>query len=615
MNSRYTWILIAVALVLFGFIMLVERREGGVQPGPGAPAPLFARFDPAAATGVEVVLRTNRIIRADRSHDQWTLTMPLKYPAYAARIEGLLNIIGRLNRESHISAQELLSQNQSLAAYGLDPPLASIIIEQSGERTEIKVGGRSPVGGRVYVQWVGSDGIYFTDAQLHERLPNNVDDWRDPGFLRLKDMTFNRMELVSKKVSYELQIDPSTQLWRLTKPMNARADNQKIQQMIRMLKDWNVVKFIPDNASMEMESVGLQPPEVALMLGQGTNDLLVAHFGKVATNGVPAVYARCLPQTNVVLVSRQTLDWLYVPFSEFREPRVISQPVDNVDLIEVMAAENFSLQRDRDGVWFLGGTHPAKVDPELMTRFLADLSNLRVTEYVKDVVTDFTAYGLDKPLRQYTLRRMLTNSVNNMTNPILAQLNFGSNVADRVYARLSDESSVYATSWAESWRLPSYAYQMYDRQLWSFATNQVSAVTIQYNGVQYKMARNNLGQWTMPPSPAALTAPLTNIVEEVLYRMGRLRAESWTASGNEQLPKFGIAPGRHSLTVDLNAAAGGQSFTMDFGAQAPSQDMYASVVRNGQRLVFEFRLSLFQLYVEILKSLTAPPPGNQQPHP
>ena len=71
------------------------------------------------------------------------------------------------------------------------------------------------------------------------------------------------------------------------------------------------------------------------------------------------------------------------------------------------------------------------------------LQQMEAVELAKEVVTDFSAYGLASPLRRYTLLTARTNAAGVPTNQILAQLDFGTREKDRIYARRHDETSVY----------------------------------------------------------------------------------------------------------------------------------------------------------------------------
>jgi hypothetical protein len=72
-------------------------------------------------------------------------------------------------------------------------------------------------------------------------------------------------------------------------------------------------------------------------------------------------------------------------------------------------------------------TEPIDVpaDEELVQEFLAtNLPQLEIVRFAKDVVTDFSPYGLAKPVQRYILKTTATNSAAT-TNQIVAQIEFG----------------------------------------------------------------------------------------------------------------------------------------------------------------------------------------------
>ena len=80
-------------------------------------------------------------------------------------------------------------------------------------------------------------------------------------------------------------------------------------------------------------------------------------------------------------------------------------------------------------------------DAGLVKDLLSALSGLQIVEFTKDVAIapDLPAYGLAPPARQYILRSAATNSPAGPTNPIIAEVDFGTNQADKVFARRADE--------------------------------------------------------------------------------------------------------------------------------------------------------------------------------
>ncbi len=604
MNPRSTWLLVLSAFALLAFILLFER-EPRPSETPARGSPVLAGFRADAVAAVEIHQLTNPVLRAEHTNGHWHLVHPVRTVAHAPRVERLLGVFSRLDHQSHISARDLASQETSLAAFGLDPPRATIIASQATNQFLLKIGGPTPVGHQVYLQLVGADGIYFCDAGFLDSLPRTADDWRDTTFLRLRGLGYNRVQIRTGAQNLEFKMDDATHLWRLCQPMNARADNRKIHRLIQEMEFWQITRFLPAASAVELETLRLQPSESSVTFSRDTNDLLTAHFGLSPTNNASLVYAHCPPDPGLVLVPRPPLDSLRKPLAYWRDPRLISPLVDPIDLIEIAGEDTFVLQRQSPGVWTVAGPTQLPADPETMQRFLGDLTALEVVEYVRDVVTDFAPYGLTKPARQYTLRPKPGQA--SPTNAFLAQINLGASYDDKYYVRLTGEDSVYGVPRTNLATLPTRAFQFRDRSVWSFDSSNVVALTIAVQGQTRKLSRAPGAAWVQSPGNIPLVSPSDLALEETLYRLGRLRAEAWTAIGADQLPRLGFPEAAHTLTIDLKESGRARSCSIQFGHQAPSQHLYAAIDREDQTVIFEFRLTLFNLYVDFLRGLFAQP--------
>ncbi len=604
MNARSTWLLVLSALALFAFILLFEREPRDPESRAQS-SPVLAGFRADAVTGVEIHQLTNPVLRAERTEGRWRLTHPVQTVAHAPRVERLLSVFSKLDRHSHITARDLASQKASLAAFGLDPPRATVIASQATNQFLLKIGGPTPVGQQVYIQLVGADGIYFCDAGFLDSLPRSADDWRDTTFLRLRGLGYNRLQIRTGAQNLEFKVDDATHLWRLGQPMNARADNRKIHRLIQEMEFWQITQFLPAPSAVELEALRLQPSESSITFSRGSNDLLTAHFGLSPTNNAGLVYAHCPPDPGLVLVLRAPLDSLRKPLAYWRDPRLISPLVASIDLIEIAGEESFALQRQSANAWTVAGPARLPADPETMQRFLGDLTALEVVEYVRDVVTDFAPYGLTKPARQYTLRPKPGPA--SPTNAFLAQINLGASYDDKYYVRLTGEDSVYGVPRTNLAGLPTRAFQFRDRSVWSFDSSNVVAVTIAIEGQTRKLSRAPGAAWVQAPGNTPLASPSDLALEETLYRLGQLRAEAWTAIGADQLPRHGFPEAAHTLTIDLQESGRARSCSIRFGRQAPSQHIFAAIDREDQTVIFEFRLTLFNLYVDFLRGLFAQP--------
>src|SRR5262245_13938989 len=139
MNSRNTWRLVGFALALFALIVILERR--GAKDSRGIPeAPLLLPdFDPNQVTGIEIT-RSNQVTHADRTTSGWQLDSP-RYPAVAGSVENLLHLLSTARQQTVISSKEITAQPEGLAAFGMVPPRAVIVLGIGPNRTQLHIGG------------------------------------------------------------------------------------------------------------------------------------------------------------------------------------------------------------------------------------------------------------------------------------------------------------------------------------------------------------------------------------------------------------------------------------------------------------------------------------------
>jgi hypothetical protein len=133
-----------------------------------------------------------------------------------------------------------------------------------------------------------------------------VDDWRDTALAELGQMLFDRVNISNTVASLEVQRDATNHLWRLIRPMSARADNQRINLALQKLNTTRVTKFITDDPKVDLDLFGLNSPELELRFAQDTNVLATYQFGRSPTNDSTLVFARRVG-FNTVVTTGQTV--------------------------------------------------------------------------------------------------------------------------------------------------------------------------------------------------------------------------------------------------------------------------------------------------------------------
>lgn len=604
MNSSQTKWLVGLAGALLAFILFTELRpRPGPPPAPAA-EPLVPRLRPATVTRVEFV-SSNVTLRAELEAGQWRLTAPLNYPANSLLLKTLLDVCARLRPQLVIP----VAQAGSPADFGLSPPQATLRFHQGDTPLELRIGSRAPVGTQLYVQVAGAGHIAVTDGALLEFLPRVADDWRDRNLLALASVKFDRVRVRTGARDLTLQRDATNRLWRITLPTPPkRADTPRIEELLAALRQWPVLQFISDDPRADLETYGLQAPESELAFGQGTNDTLVVQFGKSPTNQPALVFARSLATTNIMLVPRTLLDTLRADYWEFSEHRLLDAlPADAFDTIAVQGRETFTLRARTNAArsldWVADDALRTVMDPQLMLTHLSHLGRLEAVELAKEVVTDFAHYGLAPPTRSISLLRSATNATGVLTNLLVARLDFGDSTnspVDRVFARRHDESSVYVVPRADMNRLAWSLFQLQDRTVWSFTSNQVAAVTVAFDGKTRRLTRAPNGRWSEGAEPADEVKNVA--LEETMFRLGQLRAEQWTLlaedANDKQLAIRGITAASHRISVELaGPPARTNTVTIGFGSQTRNPWAAVADQRTGRPLVFEFPRGFYREYI------------------
>ena len=343
---------------------------------------------------------------------------------------------------------------------------------------------------------------------------------------------------------------------------------------------------------------------------QGSNSVLSVEFGASPTNAPELIAALRSNLPGIVLVPRSAFELVSVPYSELLDYRLVDIPFDQVSRIEISAGERLILERPPAGGWRF--TEPAGVpaDSGLVATLLEKLHDLRFLEVAKEVVTelDLPTYGLAPAGRSYTLHwRVGTNRVAGNSTSAWLRVDFGTNRADRLFARRSDEIPVYEVATQAVVALPSAPFQLRERRLCNFTTNQVVSFAVSRYGATRKGLRSPGGQWG--PAPGSQWIVNTFALEEALYRLGTLQARYWVARGTNILDQYGIPQLAHRLVIEIQRDGRPEILTLDFGATSPSGGPFAAMELDGQPTIFEFPIEVFYPYEETVRSMKFPEPS------
>jgi len=585
-----------LALALFAYIVVYERPEA--EPDAAATAEsLLPGINPAAVNRVEFQSSNTTLVAELRDH-KWKLIAPIKYSANETTIQSLLKSAAELKPQVTVGANTI----DKLADFGLEPARGTLTIFQGSTKLELRVGAITPIREQLYVRAANSDDIAVVDARFAELLPFNPAIWRSTRLLELADEEFDRIRIRNNN-SVIVMGRETNNTWRILQPPPPkRADNARIRHLLDFWRQWPVQGFVTDDPNAPVEDFGLDKPALELAFSRGTNELMSIQFGNTPDTLPKSVYARISQSSNIVVAASHFLNPLRDPYWTYCDHRLFDAiPETNYNLISVTGPDAFTVRRRTNGLWLSTSTNRTPVDPALMFHFLNQLFTAEAVQLEKEVVTDYTGYGLDKPSISYRLLHESTNANGAMTNELVAGIDFGKSLVDTIYARRHDENAVYLVELAKLRQLPSALYEIRSRFLWSFTTNQVAAIKVFNDGLTNRLIREVGGIWTREADGKNELFDIIEgaAVEETAVRLGLLQALSWVNRGRARLANYGITARSRGLTIELAAPRSGK-LTLLFGRMPRGRDyIYTAYFDQDAKdwIIFQFPRNLFEEFV------------------
>jgi len=587
MNSKTTGIWFVIAAALLAFIFAFEHY---LRPAIAGPAPLLPGFRAVAVTSVQVFPAGAFEISAGRTNGGWVLTRPVAYPAQAAAIGSLLDALQKL-APAKISAAELREQKTSEAEFGFENPQATLVITAGGQSWQLKVGNKTAPGDQVYLQVVGVDGTSVADAGWLNLIPRSADEWRDTALVNAGLTDFDWIVLTNNAKVIELRRDTTNHLWHMIRPLQARADTDHITDLLQRLEAASVTRFITDDPKADLTTFGLQPADLDLWLGCGTNLVAAVHLGGSPVNDATQVYAKREGWNTVTTVSRDALAPWRGAVDDFRDTRLLELTAPVAE-IEVRGGNDFILRERGSNDWqIVGEKFPA--DADNVQLFVKTLASLRVADFVKAVVTapDLPAYGLASPQREIILR-----SAAGDTNSAVAQLDFGTNQDNKVFVRCAGEDFIYDITLLDFNRLPESSWEFRDRRIWEFNVDDVAQITIHQGGKTRQLVHNGPGKWSLATGSQGFVEG--KYIEQAVQQFHQFTAWAWVARNYADPGQYGFATNNLQITFDFKS---GTKDTVDFGADYPQkQTGLGAVTLDGDRWAFLFEPAAYQLALSYL---------------
>ena len=244
MNWRNTLILAIIALAGVAYFKFFEMKRPSTEEARRQSQNML-NFDRTKIDGI-VIQNGDQKIEIRRSDNKWRLETPIKDQADTALVDSLLSDLENWQKEGTIPAKEIDADKSKLTEYGLNNPKLKLKLLGHDRPPEILFGKDAAMEGRMYVRFQNSKETFLTAQSVKKDIDKKPEEFRDKKLTDLSNTQVRRVVL--KTPAGEIELEKKDTNWEILKPLRARADDQKVNDLISQVTSARIGQFVADGA-------------------------------------------------------------------------------------------------------------------------------------------------------------------------------------------------------------------------------------------------------------------------------------------------------------------------------------------------------------------------------
>src|SRR5947208_7235964 len=443
MNWRNTLILAIIALAGVAYFKFFEMKRPSTEEARRQ-SQNMVNFDRTKIDGI-VIQNGDQKIEMRRRDNKWRLETPIKDQADGALVETLLSDLENWQKEGIITAKEIDADKSKLAEYGLNNPKLKLKLLGHERPPEILFGKDAAMEGRMYVRFENSKETFVAGQSVKKDIDKKPEEFRDR---KLTDLiTAQVSRIILKMPAGEMELQKKADHWEIVKPLRARGDDQKINDLIAQITTARIQQFVADDHG-DLRPYGLAEPRGAITLfTQADKPGQLLQIGGIPEKEKDQTYVRFALRGFVYTVPKKIEEILNTKPDDLRDRHLVRIDTNVLDriTIEVPGKGKLVLAR-KDENWTIANRQNTPANSGEVRRLIDTLQNERVAKFVEDVASNLPKYGLDKPQLQLTFSSFASENTaeTKAGEQPFATVAFGKVDGDNVYARLADEPFVVA---------------------------------------------------------------------------------------------------------------------------------------------------------------------------
>jgi hypothetical protein len=168
---------------------------------------------------------------AKDSSGAWQIVSPKQYRADQNTVSSFASALASLTSERLLDANASNPAQYGLAEAGYEVD----VIEKDGAAHKLLIGDEAPAGSSFYAALGGDPRVFMLASYNKTSLAKSLNDLRDKRLLVFEQDKLSRVELTAKK--QDIEFGRNKEQWQIVKPKPFRADDSKVEELIRKLAD------------------------------------------------------------------------------------------------------------------------------------------------------------------------------------------------------------------------------------------------------------------------------------------------------------------------------------------------------------------------------------------
>ena len=525
MRFRTTLVLFALTAALVVFIKFYETKRPNTEEA-NRRAQNVINFERDKIDGV-VIQNGEERIELKRADKKWRLESPVKDLADGSTIDGLLFDLEDWKKDATISGKEIEADKSRMAEYGVAKAKLRLKLQGANAPPEILFGNNAALEGKTYVRLENSKDVFLAAQSIKNQISKKPEEFRDR---KLTDTVATQVTRLSLKTAAgEMELQKQGDHWQIVKPLRARADDQKVNDLIAQITTSRIAQFVADDAG-DLHPYGLTEPRGTVTIFTADDKQgQILQIGGVPEKEKDQIYVRFAPRKFIYTLPNKIETILSTRPNDLRDRHLVRFDQNQLDRITIdVPGKTKTVLSRKDQNWTIVNRNNRLANAAEARRLIDLLAGEQVTNFVADVASDLPKYGLDKPQLTVTLSSFASENTaeTKAGEHPLATIAFGKIDGENIFARVGEEPFVVAVHRSMLDNIFADPLQWQDLTIFKFKPEQIHRLAL-FTDHEQSLIRGPNNQWEWVTGDGPIN---TVTVQSLVNTLASLHAVRWIAN-------------------------------------------------------------------------------------